>query len=154
MVGSALLSALHVLALAIGLPGVFLRGRALRAMEKNPEAIAQAFLADNAWGLAALLWLATGLTRAFGGFEKGSGYYLHSGTFLLKMALFGLVLLLELWPMVTLIRWRIARSKGQPLDTRRAGTLARINTLELVLIVAMPFVAAMMARGIGFTWLS
>ena len=154
MIGSALLSTMHLLALAIGLPGVFLRGKALRALPNDPSAVERVLSADNLWGVAALLWLATGLTRAFGGFEKGTGYYLHSGTFLVKMGLFASVLALEIWPMATFIRWRIRKAKGLPLDTSRALQLSRVNTLELVLTLAMPFFASMMARGIGFGWFS
>lgn len=154
MLSSALLSTFHLLALALGLPGVFLRGRALKALKDDPTAVARVFAADNLWGVAALLWLGTGLTRVFGSCEKGSGYYLHSGAFLVKMALFGLILLLELWPMVTFIQWRIRKAKGLPLDTSRAAQLARVNDLELGLVLAMPFFASLMARGLGVGWFS
>jgi putative membrane protein len=70
------------------------------------------------------------------------------------MGLFGGILLLELWPMATFIRWRIARGKGLPVDTSRASTLARMNDAELALTLAMPFFASMMARGIGAGWFS
>ena len=152
MFSAALLSTFHLLALALGLPGVFLRGRALRALQKDPTAIAPVFLADSLWGIAALLWLGTGLTRLFGSSEKGSGYYLNSSSFLIKMALFVLILLLELWPMMTFIRWRIRQSKGLPIDTSRAALLTRVNDAELALVLAMPFLASMMARGVGFAW--
>jgi putative membrane protein len=152
VIGSALLSTLHLLALVIGLPGVFLRGKALRALQQDPSAVERVLAADNLWGVAALLWLGTGLTRAFGGFEKGSSYYLNNSTFLVKMGLFAAVLVLEIWPMATFIRWRIRKAKGLVLDTSRARQLSRVNDVELLLTLAMPFFASMMARGIGFTW--
>ncbi len=152
MFSAALLSTFHLFALAIGLPGVFLRGRAFRGLQKDPTAVDAVFVGDSLWGIAALLWLGTGLTRAFGSSEKGSGYYLNSSSFLIKMGLFALILVLELWPMITLIRWRIRKSKGLPIDTTRAAQLARVNDVELVLVLAMPFLASMMARGIGFAW--
>src|SRR5689334_5097794 len=69
---AALVSALHVLALGIGLGGVFARGRALRALAGgDTSGVDRVLFADNFWGVAALLWLATGLTRAFGGLERG-----------------------------------------------------------------------------------
>lgn len=150
MLGSALLSALHVLALAIGLPGVFLRGRGLRAMKTDAGAVSRVLAADGAWGAAALLWLATGLLRAFAGFEKGTQFYLHSPLFHLKLTLFVLVVLLELYPMLTFIRWRVARAKKQPVDASKRATLTRLNDLEFALTLCIPFVAAMMARGIWF----
>ena len=152
MFSAALLSTFHLLALALGLPGVFLRGRALRALQKDPTAVGPVFTGDTLWGIAALLWLGTGLTRLFGSSEKGSGYYLNSSSFLIKMALFVLILLLELWPMMTFIRWRIRQSKGLPIDTSRAALLTRVNDAELALVLAMPFLASMMARGVGFAW--
>lgn len=149
---AVLLSVFHLFALALGLSGVFLRGRALRSLKKDPAAVNEVLRADNLWGVAALLWLGTGLTRAFGPFEKGPGYYLHSGPFLVKMGLFGLVFALELWPMVTFIGWRVRQSRGIPLDTSRAALFAQTNTIQLLATLAMPFFAAMMARGLGFGW--
>jgi len=36
------------------------------------------FHADNWYGVAAILWVVTGLLRAYGGLEKGSAYYLEN----------------------------------------------------------------------------
>lgn len=149
MISSALLSTMHLFALAIGLPSVFLRGRALRAVPR--DGVAKVLAADNVWGVAAVLWLVTGLLRAFGPFEKGSAYYLATPAFLVKMGLFIGIIALELWPMITFIQWRIRQSKGLPLDTSRAATLARVNDLELALTVLMPFFASLMARGLWVT---
>jgi len=60
------------------------------------------------------------------------------------------VLLLELWPMITLISWRVAQGKGQPIDSTVVPRLIRLNDLELGLTLAIPFVASAMARGLGF----
>src|SRR5215469_16605182 len=103
---SALVSALHMLALAIGLSSIFMRARYLRAKPLEDAGLQRIFKADTFWGIAAVLWLATGLARAFGGLEKGTQYYLHNALFHTKLTLFIVVVLLELWPMITLIRWR------------------------------------------------
>lgn len=150
MVLSALFSTLHLFGFAIGLPGIFLRGAGLKKVQTDPSAIAQTLQADNAWGLAALLWVSTGLARAFGPFEKGAGFYLNSTSFLVKMALVIAVFALEVWPMVTFIKWRIARGKGHPIDVSRARQLKRVNDVELVLTLVAPFFASAMARGVGF----
>lgn len=154
MLSAALLSTFHLFALAIGLAGVVIRFRQLRRLVTDPTALEAMFVGDNLWGVAALLWLVTGLSRAFGSFEKGSGYYLNSGAFQLKLGLFAVIVLLELWPMVTFMRWRIRKAKGLPVDTSRAATFATITGIELVITITIPFVASMMARGIGFTWFS
>jgi putative membrane protein len=146
---SAVVSSLHVLALAIGLPAVFLRGRALKG-PLDADGVRRLLAADNAWGVAAVLWIVTGLIRAFGGLEKGTDFYLRSPLFWTKMALFLLILLLEVRPMVTFIRWRIELGRGLPVDTAVARRLYTLNHIELALVVVMVFVAGMMARGIGF----
>lgn len=146
---SAVVSSLHLLALALGLPAVFLRGRALRG-SLDAEGLRRLLAADNVWGLAALLWVATGLLRAFAGLEKGSEFYLQSRLFWVKMALFVVVLLLEIRPMVTFIGWRARLRRGEPIDRRAAPTLYTLNHIELAIVVVMVFVASLMARGIGY----
>ena len=145
---AAILSALHVLALALGLPAVYLRGRALKG-PLDRAGLGRLFAADNVWGVAAGLWIATGLWRAFGGLEKGTTFYLASSLFWTKMMLFLAVLILETWPMVTFIRWRRALASGQVPDTSRAHAFYLVNHIEMALVVAMVFVAAFMARGFG-----
>lgn len=146
---SAVVSSLHVLALAIGLPSVWWRGRALKG-RLEPEGLQQLFVADSLWGIAALLWIVTGLLRAFGGLEKGTEFYLHSPLFWVKMALFACVLMLEIWPMLTFIRWRGQLRRGQAPDTSRARTFYVLNHVEMGIVVVMVFVASLMARGIGY----
>ncbi len=145
---AAVVSALHILALALGLPAVYLRGRALRG-PLDAEGLRRLLAADTVWGVAAVLWLLTGLLRAFGGLEKGSAFYLGSRVFWLKMAFFVLIVALEIRPMVTFIRWRAGLRRGQPPDTSSARGLYRVNHIEMALVVLMVFVAAFMARGFG-----
>jgi len=145
---SAIVSSLHLLALAIGLPAVVCRGRALRG-PFDDAGLRRVFAADTAWGVAAALWLATGLLRAFAGLEKGSAFYLGSALFWTKMTLFVLVVLLEIHPMLTLIRWRAARRRGQAPDTSSARTLYVVNHVEMAIVGIMVFVASFMARGFG-----
>ena len=147
---AAVVSSLHLLALAIGLPAVFLRGRALKG-RLDDEGLRRVLAADNVWGIAAGLWIVTGLLRAFGGLEKGTEFYLRSPLFWVKMALFVLILLLEIRPMVTLIRWRVRLGRGETVDSSAALALYTLNHIELALVVVMVFVASLMARGIGFS---
>ncbi len=154
MLASAIASAVHILGVTIALSAVFLRGRALFAVAAGHRAVlAGAFRCDNAWGVAALLLLGSGLLRAFGGLEKGTNFYLHNGAFLLKLGLLGAVGLLELWPMVTLIAWRVREKRQQPLAAseqalaRRAGQFGTISMVQALLVLAMVFVAPFMARG-------
>jgi putative membrane protein len=143
-----LAASLHLLALGIGLGAVWARGRALRS-SLDAGSLRQVFFADTFWGLAAVLWISTGLWRLLAGLEKGTGYYLQNHLFLTKMALLGVVLLLEIRPMITLIRWRRTVSRGETPDTRAAPLLARISFVQAWLIGLMVFAAAAMARGMG-----
>lgn len=145
---AAIVSALHVLAVVLGLSSVFFRGRALKG-RLDAEGLGRLFIADNVWGLAAALFLVTGLLRAFGGLEKGSAFYLASPLFWTKMGFFALIIVLEIWPMVTFIGWRAQRGRGRMPDTSRAHTFFVITHVQMALVVAMVFVAAFMARGLG-----
>jgi putative membrane protein len=142
-----LFAALHFLALGIGLGAIWARGRALAHLYDS-AGLRRVFVADNWWGIAALLWLTTGIVRLFW-LEKGTAYYVHNWVFWLKMGLFLIVFLLELLPMITLIRWRISLGKGVTPDSSRANLLARISTVQALLIAAMVLAASGMARGYG-----
>ncbi|HEX8694134.1 MAG TPA: DUF2214 family protein [Longimicrobium sp.] len=143
-----IVAALHLLALGMGLGAVWARGRALRG-PLDDAGLKRVFYADAFWGIAAGVWILTGLLRAFGGLEKGTRYYVTNDAFLAKMVLLGLILALEAWPMAALVRWRISLKRGLVPDTARAGTFATISTVQALLVVGMVFAATAMARGIG-----
>ncbi|SRR5690554_5828153 len=145
-----ILAALHLLALGIGLGAIWWRARAL-GNELDEEHLKRLFYADNLWGIAAVLWIVTGLLRAFAGFEKGSDYYLNNSAFLIKMGLLGIILLLEIWPASTFVRWRIQRGRGQAIDidSGRTSLFATISMIQALLVVLMVFAATAMARGFG-----
>ena len=142
-----LMAALHLLALGIGLGSVWVRARALRGPLDAPG-LRRVFAADAWWGIAAIVWIATGLYRLFAGLEKATAYYMGSNAFWTKMALLGLILALEILPAATLVRWRMLQRRGEAVDTARAGTLATISAVQAALVVAMVFAATAMARGL------
>src|SRR6185312_12223129 len=111
-------------------------GRAhFRAPLDAPAGLRRVFYADTWWGIAAIVWIGTGLTRLLAGLEKGTSYYVHNDFFLAKMALLVLILILELWPMMTLIRWRIQLGRGETVGTGAAAAIARISTIQAILII-------------------
>jgi len=146
------LAALHLLALGLGLGAVIARGTALREAPSN-AALRRAFRSDATWGFAALLWIVTGVWRLVEGVERPTSYYLANPVFHAKMGLFLLLLLLELWPMLTLMRWRRTFSAGESAErlmTSGPGRrIATISHIEALLVVAMVFVAVALARGFG-----
>jgi putative membrane protein len=143
-----LLAAVHLLALGVGLGAVWVRARAFRG-PFDPAALRRVLAADTLWGAAAILWIGTGLWRLLASTEKPTRYYLENYFFWLKMSALLGILLLEIAPMATLIRWRIQSSRGLAVDTRRAPVYAAISYTEAVLVVIMVLAATAMARGLG-----
>ena len=142
------LAAVHLLAFGLALASILGRSWALRRTA-SPANVPAIFQADAGWGLSALALIITGGMRAFGGYEKGGGYYLHEPLFHLKMAALILILLLEIAPMMALIRWRAAVRQGRVPDLSRAPHFARIGTVQTILLIVMVFAASGMARGVG-----
>lgn len=145
-----LLAALHLLALAIGMESVWARGRALRR-PLDADGLKRVFTHDNWYGIAALLWYPTGIARAFFGFEKGTGYYLHQPFFVAKLALVIIVGAVEMWVMVVLIRWRRQQQRGEAIDTRHAALMSRISAWETFAIMLIIFLATAVARNVRFS---
>lgn len=145
---SWLLASVHLLALGVGLGAVWVRNRALRGA-LDAAGLRRVFAADALWGVAAILWIGTGVWRAFGGVEKGAEYYLSNPLFHAKMGLLLVVLALEIGPAIAFVRWRRKLRAGEPVDTSLAPRYAGISTIQAVLVVGMVLAATAMARGMG-----
>ena len=107
---------------------------------------------DIAYGLSAGLVLASGAARVLW-YGKGLAYYLHNSLFHAKLGLFILVALLSILPTKVFLGWRNDLKAGQlpqlsPSQGRRVTLVIR---LELLLLLIMPLLAALMARGYGVT---
>lgn len=148
-----LLAGLHLLALGIGLGAVWARARALTS-RLDDAGLRRVLVSDAWWGLAAFLWIGTGLWRLLAGLEKDTAYYFQNHLFLGKMAVLAIILGLEVRPMLALVRWRRRLAAGEQPDTSAAPLLARISYTQAALIVLMVFLAAAMARGYGGSPLS
>ena len=114
-------------------------------------AVRRAFAADAGWGIAAVIWIVTGLWRLLAATEKSADYYMTNRFFMWKMGLLALVLVLEIRPMITLIKWRRATSKGE-LDLQAIATDAKristVSNLQAIIVVLMVTLAVSMARGV------
>ena len=147
-----LLATAHLLALGIGLWAVMARGRALRELPA-PGALRRALEADAQWGVAAILWIGTGLWRYLGETEKATSYYNHNHLFLTKMGLLLLILVLEIRPATTLTRWRLALARGGAteieVDRGAARRLATNSYEQAGLVVLMVIAASAVTRGFG-----
>jgi putative membrane protein len=143
-----LVAAGHLLGLGIGLGAVWARARALRG-PLDSTGIRQVLVADGWWGVAAAVWISTGLWRFLGGLEKGTAYYLDNHVFWTKMALLGLILMLEIGPIVTFTGWRRQVAAGGVPDLSPAPRIARISVVQALLVILMVLAATAMARGYG-----
>jgi putative membrane protein len=147
-----ILAGLHLLMLGLGISAVLYRGSMLRE-PFSEYSLTRVFKFDTMWGISAIIWIATGLWRLLGGIEKPTSYYLSNSLFMTKMTALILILLLEIWPMITLIRWRIQLKKGGAPTTvatiEAAKKIAILSHVQALLVVIMIFAAAGMARGFG-----
>lgn len=107
---------------------------------------------DIAYGISAGVVLATGLLRVLW-FGKGLAFYVHNWVFHLKVGLFILIGLLSILPTLTFFNWRNELLAGQPPKISDAGIKRTvwIIRLELLLLVCIPLLASLMARGFGYS---
>ncbi len=100
---------------------------------------------DALYGVAAILLLAAGFTLWFG-VGKPADYYSNNWAFLLKLGLFTVVGILSIYPTVYFMKQRKGDQEEVISIPPRIKLFVRI---ELVLLFAIPFLASMMAKGIG-----
>jgi putative membrane protein len=103
---------------------------------------------DVVLGVAAGALLVIGLLRVFY-FERGASYYFHSHAFLTKFALFIIIGLLSIVPILEFLSWRGAIKAGQVpvVDARKLRRVTAVIHAELAAIVVILLCAAIMARG-------
>jgi putative membrane protein len=146
------LAALHLFALAFGPASVYVRGRALSERPLTIASVSRAFVADSWWGAAAGLWIITGMWRLLGGTEKETHFYFDNRFFMAKMSILLVILVLEIRPMIILIRWRKALKKSAETwspDERAAAWITKTSYIQVVLVLMMVIAAVAMARWYG-----
>jgi putative membrane protein len=105
---------------------------------------------DLGYGMAAGIVLITGFLR-FAYFGKGMPYYLGTTLFYSKVGLFLLIALISIYPTVTFLSWRrmLKRDSLPEVDMHSVTRLRYVVRLELGLLLVIPLLAVLMARGIG-----
>ena len=140
------IASLHLVALGMGLGGLWSRARSLHETLRRsgePRALRRVYIGDAWWSLAIVLWLITGAWLMANGAVNVSSFYTVGTAFLVKMALFAIVVALELWPMAKLVRWRFSHTEANARELRR---IEAISYLQCALVVGMVVAAASMAR--------
>ena len=124
------------------------------SLKPNPDR-KQAILmvvADIIYGIAGIALLISGIYRVLK-FGQGSEYYTQNPIFWTKIIVFALVGSLSLYPTITYVLWAIPLGKGNlPQVTENlVARLRLIINIELVGFASIPFLATLMARGVGLS---
>jgi putative membrane protein len=104
---------------------------------------------DLIYGASLLVVFVTGIARLFHG-GKGVLFYMQNGAYHAKFSLFVLMAVLWLYPAFKFFSWRRQLKAGQaPLmaDAEAKRVLMAIR-IQLLILVLLPLLAAMMARGV------
>jgi putative membrane protein len=146
---SALVAYVHYLSFAVVLASL-----TIEALTFTPKPTIrqcwQILAADTAYGIAGTGLLISGILRLLY-FAKGAEFYTQNPIFWVKMGLFITVGLLSLLPTISYVRWiGDLRTEKLPLiHDWQARWIPKIIYAELIGFSLIPFVATLMARGIG-----
>jgi putative membrane protein len=103
---------------------------------------------DGLYGLAALGLLAVGLTLWLNSIGKPAIFYSKNWIFHIKLSLFVALGLLSIYPTIYFLKKR----RGEPQEVVTTPTVIFwLLRLELVLLLIIPFLAGLMAKGIGYS---
>lgn len=104
---------------------------------------------DLLYGISAILVLATGLLRWFV-YGKGSEFYLSNPLFHTKLTLFVVLAVLSIFPTIKFLKWRKQVNSGSTpeIDGRAVKRLLMFIRIELLIMIIIPLLAVMIARGV------
>ena len=107
-------------------------------------------ITDLLYGIAAGVVLVTGLLR-FIYFGKGIHFYLVNPIFYVKVGIFLLIALISVYPTVKFLSWRrmLKQTRTPEVDAPTITRLRYVVRLELGLLLVIPLLAVLMARGLG-----
>lgn len=107
-------------------------------------------ITDVAYGVCAGLVLFSGLARVLW-YGKGLDYYLGNSLFHAKVGLFILIGLISVVPTFVFLNWRNSLTAGEvpQVSSRQARLVTGVIRLELLLLLVIPLLAVLMARGYG-----
>ena len=146
---SASVAYLHYLSFMLCFGALIFERISLKPNPNRKEAISMV-VADVIYGIAGVALLISGIYRVIK-FGQGSEFYTQNPIFWTKIGVFAFVGSLSLYPTVTYVLWAIPLSKGT-LPKVTENWVARIRLIinvELVGFASIPFLATLMARGVG-----
>ena len=149
LIQSASVAYIHYLSFMLCFGALIYERFSLKANPDRQEAIGMV-IADIIYGIAGIALLVSGIYRVIK-FGQGSEFYTENPIFWIKIIVFALVGSLSLYPTITYVLWAIPLSKGTlPKVTENlVSRLRLIINIELVGFASIPFLATLMARGVG-----
>ena len=151
MIQNALVAYVHYLSFMLCFGALIYERISLKTDPNRKEAISMV-IADIIYGIAGIALLVSGIYRVIK-FGQSSEFYTQNPIFWTKMITFGLVGALSLYPTITYVLWALPLSKGKlpNVSSNLVSRLRLIINIELVGFASIPFLATLMARGIGLT---
>jgi len=148
---SASVAYIHYLSFMLCFGALVFERISLKVNPSRQEAISMV-IADIIYGIAGIALLVSGIYRVIK-FGQGSEFYTQNPLFWTKIVVFAFVGSLSLYPTVTYVLWAIPLSKGNlPKVTETlVSRLRLIINVELVGFASIPFLATLMARGVGLS---
>ena len=148
---SASVAYLHYLSFMICFGALLYERFSIKPDPNRKEAISMV-IADIIYGIAGVALLVSGIYRVVK-FGQGAEFYTQNPIFWTKIVTFALVGSLSLYPTVTYVLWAIPLSKGElpKVTSNLVSRLRLIINIELVGFASIPFLATLMARGVGIS---
>lgn len=149
MWASAIVAYLHYLSIGVIFASLAIEFFTLKEELTVKEAW-RIVLADSAYGIGAIVILATGVLRVLY-FAKDTAYYMNQPVFWAKMTVYLIVGVVSLYPTISFLKWikSLLEEKAPEMTINQYKRLKNIIIFELVGFSIIPLLASMMARGIG-----
>lgn len=126
--------------------GCLLAEHLLYATQLNRQQLRKLMIVDAIYGVSATLAFAAGVALVFFG-AKGTGFYMQNGLFHIKVGVFLLIALLSTYPTYVYISQFF--SKKERAHYTLPPLVKWMVRIELILVLLMPLLAVMMARGVS-----
>ncbi len=148
---SASVAYIHYLSFMVCFGALIYERVSLKPNPNRQESISMV-VADIIYGIAGIALLISGIYRVIK-FGQGSEFYTQNPIFWTKIIIFALVGSLSLYPTITYVLWAIPLSKGNlpEVTENLVSRLRLIINVELAGFASIPFLATIMARGVGLS---
>ena len=80
---------------------------------------------------------------------KGTAFFLRNPVFYIKLALFAAMLLVSITPARIILHWQREAHEGRSPQPASIMLVRRYLIVELILLLVIPLLASMAARGVG-----